>query len=174
MSTYSSITLLDLLEAKEQRAIKQQNLLQVYNKPLISFTINYPGQIKDNAEVRQFFKLGCLAISTKFKTNSLIFEQQELLITGPQAFFIYDDIEVRSLKEKCIQLEQGNKSWCRLWDIDVFDADTLAALTRTKFAHSPRKCFICDQSAKECARSKAHSLSDIHSVITQCYKSSLS
>lgn len=173
MSTdFQPITLSALLDAKEHRSQQQQTLLQRYQKPLISFTINYPGAIKYNPEVQQFFKLGCDAILEQFKTVPLLFEQQELLVTGATAFFVFD-MNAKSLKERCIQLEQSDESWRRLWDIDVFDPNTKKALSRTEFAYAPRKCLICEHSAKECARSKAHSLSEIQSVITQYYQLSL-
>lgn len=169
---FQAITLSALLDAKERRSQQQQTLLQRYKKPLISFTINYPGAIKYNQEVQQFFKLGCEAILEQFKATPLLFEQQEQLATGATAFFIYD-IEAQELKERCIQLEQSNQPWRRLWDIDVFDPNTTKALSRTEFAHAPRKCLICEQNAKECARSKAHSLFEIQTVITQYYQLSL-
>ena len=51
-------TLQQILDAREARAQKQQLLLRQYGKPLVCFTMNIPGPVKDSPLIREGFRLG--------------------------------------------------------------------------------------------------------------------
>ena len=46
-----------VLENREQRVAKQGELLQKYNSPLLSLTINIPGRIKDSSEAKYIYEV---------------------------------------------------------------------------------------------------------------------
>lgn len=48
----------------------------------------------------------------------------------------------------------------RLWDFDVFTAQG-QLLSRQQLGVTERRCLVCDQPAKVCARQRTHSLSEI-------------
>lgn len=52
------VSLLDMLDARERRVHHQQELLERYHKPLICFTMNIAGPIKDSPLVRRGFAQG--------------------------------------------------------------------------------------------------------------------
>ena len=52
------VSLLDMLDARERRVHHQQELLERYYKPLICFTMNIAGPIKDSPLIRRGFARG--------------------------------------------------------------------------------------------------------------------
>ena len=51
-------SLQEILEAREQRWQRQQELLEHFKNPLILFSMNIPGPEKDSPLIRQTFALG--------------------------------------------------------------------------------------------------------------------
>ena len=52
------VTLAEMLDARERRAFRQQELLARYQMPMVCFTMNIPGPVKNNSLCRQGFELG--------------------------------------------------------------------------------------------------------------------
>ncbi|MDO5391815.1 MAG: citrate lyase holo-[acyl-carrier protein] synthase [Eubacteriales bacterium] len=52
------VTLIDMLDARERRAFHQQKLLTTYQSPMICFTMNIAGPIKNSTLIRKGFELG--------------------------------------------------------------------------------------------------------------------
>ena len=50
------VTLSEVLAAREQRAEAQWKLLKQYERPVLSFTMNIPGPVKDSALIRRGFE----------------------------------------------------------------------------------------------------------------------
>ena len=55
------VTLEDMLLCRETRQERQRALLERHGKPLLSFTMNVPGPVKTNAELRRAFDEGLSA-----------------------------------------------------------------------------------------------------------------
>lgn len=53
-----TVTLMEMLEARERRVIHQQELLERYHMPLISFIMNIAGPVKNSALIRSGFEQG--------------------------------------------------------------------------------------------------------------------
>ena len=52
------VTLQEVLDARERRAEAQRQLLKQYARPLISFTMNIPGPVKDSPMISRAFDEG--------------------------------------------------------------------------------------------------------------------
>ena len=52
------ISLQEVLDARERRAWKQQELLRQFQRPVLSFTMNIPGPVKDSPLIRRGFDAG--------------------------------------------------------------------------------------------------------------------
>ena len=52
------VTLPEMLEAREKRAIRQQTLLQRYTRTMVSFTMNIPGPVKNSPLIFGGYELG--------------------------------------------------------------------------------------------------------------------
>ena len=87
----------EILNCREKRVAIQNDMIKKYNKPVISFTMNIPGPIKTNNEIKKAFDIGKNLILEKLKENNIeILEIQELNEnTGNELF-----ISVNSLAKK--------------------------------------------------------------------------
>ena len=57
----------------------------------------------------------------------------------------------------------------RLFDVDVLHAGNQRALSRSDFQMPVRKCLLCDRDAKDCARSRRHSVLELQTRISEIY-----
>ncbi|WP_301099613.1 triphosphoribosyl-dephospho-CoA synthase CitG [Otariodibacter sp.] len=158
------ISLEQLLEARDNRAEFQRNIIRKYNKTLLSLTLLSVGNIKKNELLDYIFDKSIEALTLLFEKLDIkpekIFIRQ--LITGHEAFFVVP-ISARDLKLATIKLEDSSE-FSRLWDIDIVDSNGYI-LSRGDFKIPPRKCLICDETAKICAKLRKHSICEIYNEI---------
>ena len=57
----------------------------------------------------------------------------------------------------------------RLFDADVLVKDHNTAISRKDLGQNVRKCFLCSRRAKECARSRRHSVKEMQDFISNLY-----
>ena len=150
----------EILDCREKRVAIQNKMIKKYNKPVISFTMNIPGPIKINNEIKKAFDIGKNLILENLKENNIkVLEIQELNEnTGNELF-----ISINSLAEKIKNITVAIEESCelgRLFDIDVIDIN-FEKLSRKSF----RKCLICEEQAQECGRSRKHSVKELQDKI---------
>lgn len=150
------ITLMELLDAREQRAVHQQELLNQYPRcSLISMTLNIPGPVKDSEAYRKALALGVAELKARFE--EIVFEEVRWLRTGSEAYLVVRE-EALDTKKKAVLVEEQSPIG-RLLDIDVIGSD--GPVSRTEVGGKPRKCLLCDEDAKVCARMQKHSLEEL-------------
>lgn len=151
-------TLLEILDAREKRAEKQKALLQKYQKPLLCFTMNIPGPVKLDRDIRLGFYVGCRLLDDALRGVKLLYKEQEQTVTGCQAWYVVE-LSARELKQIALELEDTELIG-RLFDMDVLDTDG-SKLSREAMGRERRKCLICENDAAVCARSRAHGLEQL-------------
>ena len=156
----TEVSLEALLNAREERALLQQQLLAKYQQPLLSVTLTAVGGVKKNALLDFVFEKALEKLTALFETLKVIPSEKNLrpLETGHEAFFVLP-MAADKLKRAMIQLEDATPL-ARLWDLDVLDVAG-RVLSRREFGFSPRVCLVCGDDAKSCARSRKHQVSDI-------------
>ena len=142
-----------MLLARDRRALRQAALLSRYGRPVISFTMNIAGPVKDSPLIRYAFRSGLRqleALPCAQLCREAIFEP-----TGPEALLVYETQDARLLKAFCIRLESEGEAG-RLFDLDVLDANG-EKLSR----ETGRTCLVCGGPVSVCSRSRAHGLEAI-------------
>ena len=150
---FSKITLEQMLLARDRRASRQAALLARYGCPVISFTMNIAGPVKDSPLIRYAFRSGLRqleALPCAQLCREVIFEP-----TGPEALLVYETQDARLLKAFCMRLESEGEAG-RLFDLDVLDANG-EKLSR----ETGRTCLVCGGPVSVCSRSRAHGLEAI-------------
>ncbi len=141
----------DMLEARDQRAARQEAWLQKYHLPLVSFTMNIAGEVKCDELICRAFLEGVRRIESALHRcgfQAADFAQQTAF-TGCEALWAVQ-ADAQSLKAQMLLIEEED-ALGRLFDIDVLD-ETGAHLTRG----AERACLICGGPVRACARSRAH------------------
>ena len=157
------VSLQEILDAREQRVQTQRKLLEVYQKPLICFTMNIPGPEKFNRDVAIGFAVGNWMLRDAL-TGRCLHREIHYRQTGCEAFYVVD-MPARDLKELTVSLEETDPIG-RLFDMDVLDTDGIG-ITREQLGIDRRKCLICDNDASVCARSRAHSMDGLLNKINE-------
>lgn len=142
-----------MLLARDRRASRQAALLSRYGRPVISFTMNIAGPVKESPLIRYAFRSGLRqleALPCAQLCREVIFEP-----TGPEALLVYETQDARLLKAFCIRLESEGEAG-RLFDLDVLDANG-EKLSR----ETGRTCLVCGGPVSVCSRSRAHGLEAI-------------
>ena len=152
----------EVLLSREKRVAIQNKMIKKYNLPVISFTMNIPGPIKTNNEIKKAFDIGKNLILEKLKENNIeILEIQELNENTGNELFVSANSSAEKIKDITVTIEE-NSELGRLFDIDVIDVD-FEKLSRKSF----RKCLICEEQAQECGRSRKHSVEDLQKKVEE-------
>lgn len=160
----------DVLENRDARVALQQQLLKRYpNETLIAIKLNIPGPIKNNAQIKQLFAAGMQRFYDQLKAQTRDFQTVEQWDkpTGNE-LFITVELDPTAVKRLAVQFEDHDHLG-RLFDVDVLHAGGERALSRSDFDLPVRKCLICNREAKDCARSRRHSVTKLQARISEIY-----
>ena len=162
------VELAQMLEARERRALRQQALFQQYGLPLVSFTMNIPGPIKNSPLIRRGFRLGreLLLGQLDLAKAPIPFSEEWDEDTGCEGFYVVD-LPPRTLKAITCGIEEHSELG-RLFDMDVLTPEG-EKLDRPV----PRRCLICGGPAKACARSRTHSVPQLQAKTKELLESAL-
>ena len=158
----SSVTLMDILDARDRRAQRQQQLLAAYGCPLLSFTMNIPGPVKNSPLIRRGFYLGMERLQAALKGAGLSTLSPEVLDepTGCE-FLCAIPGDPQTIKALCAAIEEGSPLG-RLFDMDVLD-ETGQKLSRAV----ERGCLICGAPGRNCASRRLHSVEELQQATEQ-------
>ena len=142
---------------REKRAAEQRDML--LRNPgccLVSITLNIAGPVKRTGITdRLFFREATEALNAVAAAEFPI--RDGLLIeadTGTEALFAVKG-DPEKIKAICVGVEERDAA-ARLADIDVIGPDGAKSARPT-----PRKCLICGEDARVCARSRAHGVPEL-------------
>lgn len=147
------VSLGQILEARERRVLRQNQLLAQFGKPLICFTMNIAGPEKYSALIGLGFRLGCRRLEAALAEENTRYCAKEEAETGCEAYYVVD-ADPGHLKKITCKIEEADPLG-RLFDMDVITAD--GKETRP----IPRKCLLCGEDAVVCGRSRAHTVAQL-------------
>lgn len=156
-----------VLENRESRSHFHQQLSQKFpNNTIISFQLNIPGPVKNNASILSVFHQGIKLIDVAIAKAELtpVYFKEINQITGPEAFYVVST-DLKTVKTIMLSIEEDDHLG-RLFDIDVLAWD-LNSLSRQDLGFPPRTCFVCSMDAKICGRNRTHTLDELLAHIEQ-------
>ena len=151
------VSLIEMLDARERRAQWQARLLQQFGKPLICFTMNIAGPIKNSPLIRRGFAMGKRLLEQQLASADIKILSFEQICekTGNEAAYVLD-CDAVTAKRMAVVIEDHTDAG-RLFDMDVIRPDG-SKVDRQELNLDPRKCLICGGDARSCARSRTHSV----------------
>lgn len=150
------VSLSMMLECRENRARTQRELISMYGKPVVSFTMNIAGPVKTNRLIERGFSIGVerLLGALLCRKATVMYKRTNFLTTGPEGFFVVDMDPCR-LKSICKWIEEMDPLG-RLFDMDVIDVDGKKVERKDH-----RHCLICNEPAKICSSRRIHAIEDV-------------
>lgn len=156
------VTLAQMLEARESRAMEQQRLLEKYGKPVICFTMNIPGPVKDTPLIRRGFQYGWEALNCRIPKNRILYATSRQSVTGCEGMYAVD-MDPLSLKALTTAIEDDTELG-RLFDMDVLDARG-DKLDRELVGGKSRNCIVCGAAGRGCASRRSHSVPQLQQAV---------
>ncbi len=153
------VSLPDILDAREQRAGRQRYLLEKYASPIISFSMNIPGPVKDTALIRRAFAWGAGELEKSLKKAEIpVAERLEVrAFTGcEQQLALRAD--PGTIKTLCVAIEES----CPMGRL--FDMDVIAPDGRKLDRGEERRCLVCGQRGRGCASRRVHSVPELQAA----------
>lgn len=154
------VTLPEMLDAREARARRQEELLEQYSGPVISFTLNIAGPVKNGPVLRRAFQegMGWLKDSLACAGAAVLHREETDRVTGREALLAVRG-EGRQIKGLCTALEEGTPLG-RLFDLDVLDRER-GKWDRADLGLPPRGCLVCGREGKACASRRLHTVEEL-------------
>ena len=159
------VSLIQMLDARERRVWHQQELLGAYGKPLVCFTMNIAGPVKDSPLIRRGFARGRQLLERQFLRCGIKPLKIDLskAVTGPEAFYVLD-AEPLTIKKLTTLVEDASPLG-RLFDMDVLRPDG-KKVDREELHLEGRKCLICGGPAKVCSSRRVHPVAELQARTT--------
>lgn len=160
-----------VLAAKDRRVALQQKIFNKYpDQVLVDVKMNIPGPIKNNCYLIKMFKIGINELESAWIKLGYHFKLVVQLNddSGCENFYVLS-LPIEKVKHSTIDFEDQTPLG-RLFDADVLVKSKQAAISRRDLGEQPRKCFLCNRPAKECARSRRHSVEQMQAYISHLYQ----
>ena len=148
------VTLIQILDAREKRALRQKELLKKHSSPLICFTMNIAGPIKVTPLIERAFWEGMRLLKSTVPEDKILSIESKICATGCEAMLCVSE-EASLLKKMCVEIEESSPLG-RIFDMDVLNADGYK-LER----ENERGCNICGKKGRGCASRRLHSVEEL-------------
>lgn len=159
--TMPQSSLQEILKGKEERAERQQKIMQAEPQgTLICFTLNIAGAVKNAPLFEKAFEEGKRRILRQLRYDGSypILQEEHDRASGKELYILVEQ-EIAQVKRRMVEIEDGFELG-RLFDIDVM-SQNCPKISRRDLGLPARKCLICSQQAAACARSQRHSAADL-------------
>lgn len=148
--------LTEILAAREARAARQRALLEEFQCPLVSFTMNIAGPVKTSPRIRRAFDLGLSELEAALE-HKVLHRETLHAVTGDEAMLSVD-LDARELKAICTAIEEASPLG-RLFDMDVLEPGG-----RKLDRETERRCLICGAPGRGCASRRLHSVAELQAA----------
>ena len=168
----NAVNVYQMLEARDKRVLRQRKMIEKYQKPVISFTLNIPGPVKSKDLYLRAFEQGKHEIMTALnEARYPVLESDSVYEVTGYEFCICVDGNPLDLKKSLINLEEMH-AMGRLYDIDVICLDG-SKVSREEVGKGPRRCILCQKEAHVCGRNRTHSLEELVGRVDKIMSDSL-
>lgn len=155
----------DIFLERERRIEYQEKLLEKYKMSILVIRVNYPGINKDN-DISQGITVIIEQMLSEMFSYSIHYKIMTTTAEGPIVIMVINKT-ARDIKSITLDIEDKHILG-RCVDIDVYD-ESGRGISRGDFGMGMRKCFICDDIAHNCVRSKKHSKGEVEGFIKNRY-----
>lgn len=162
MMVSDCISIEELLASRDDRYEYQKQLLKD-GHCLICLTMNIPGNRKRSPLIDKAFEYGIRLLEIVLEVNAVSISEKHVrkLKTGCEGYWTVDSDPI-ILKQEMIDLENSCEIG-RVFDMDVITVKGI--ISRSSLGAFPRKCYICNENAHQCARSQNHSYDELTQYI---------
>lgn len=156
------VDLEEMLRFRE-RKVRIQEELREKHKGMVTMALamNIPGPVKTSPHILLAFEEGTKTLEQAVSDSGIGMKEMNVVSenAGYIKFYALDCTDPAAVKSLAVGLEESHPLG-RLWDIDVYDKEGVS-ISRESLLAPVRKCLICGQDAKGCARNRTHSVEEL-------------
>lgn len=162
------VTLQEMLDARDRRAEAQRQLLERHARPLISFTMNIPGPVKNSPTIRRAFDEGLHMLDAALGEAGVacVSRQVTHADTGNE-YLCAVMAPAGAVKEICMRIEEESPMG-RLFDLDVIGRSGEKLARREE-----RRCLVCGAAGRSCASRRLHGLEELDAAVKKLLREGL-
>ncbi|GLB29973.1 holo-ACP synthase CitX [Lacrimispora amygdalina] len=157
------VDLEEMLSFREKK-VRIQEELRKKHKGMVTMALamNIPGPVKTSPDILLAFEEGTKMLEQAVSDAGVRMKEMNVVSenAGYIKFYALDCTDAAAVKGLAVRLEE-NHPLGRLWDIDVYDKEGFS-ISRESLLSPVRKCLICGQDAKGCARNRSHSVEELY------------
>lgn len=171
--TGTMVDIATVLANKDRRAdFQRQALREAPKETLLAIKLNIPGPVKNNDAITYLFEQGVQNFSVLLAQKNITVQHLAhwRSVTGNE-LFLRTESAAQVVKQVAAGFEDAS-SLGRIFDVDVLDG-TGHSWSRTELGMDTRRCFICNRPAKECARSRRHTIVELQNYISDLYQKTI-
>ena len=161
------VTLAQMLEARENRALRQRQLNWEYGKTIVSFSMNIAGPVKDSPLIRRGFRDGCRELESRLPENAVVHREAVETVTGCEAMYVLD-MEPLAVKSVTARIEDTH-GLGRLFDMDVLGPE-LTKIDRGEVGGGSRNCIVCDAPGRGCTARRMHTVEQLQTATSRIFR----
>ena len=154
------VTLEQILQARDLRAEMQQKLSSAHRVPLVCFTMNIAGPVKQTPLIEKAFFEGIRLLEAHLPAEKILHKHIRTVPTGCEAMYSVNE-DAAALKSICVQIEEFSPMG-RLFDMDVVDPSG-KKLTRP----AERCCLVCGAPGRACAARRLHTIQQLQATTAE-------
>lgn len=164
-----TVTIPAVLANRDHRAATQAQLLTQHpTQVVVAAKLNIPGPVKNSAAIQRLFTTGLTALESQWRDAGQMFDRVTDWLaapTGPEAFYRLVG-DGPAIKATTVNFEERTAA-NRLFDLDVLVASAAGprSLSRQDSGQPARTCLICGRPAKDCGRSRRHSVATLQARV---------
>lgn len=165
------VNLEQVLDNREWRSAKQMRLETDFPEAtIVAVKLNLPGNVKNSPAIEQFYNAGWRVLLESLNQWSIQKIDLDLKrATGPEGFIVVSK-EINEVKRAAIHFEE-DFILGRFFDSDVMAKGASGyQLSRQELGFAARRCFVCDDNAKACAKAGRHSFEELKEAVNQAYQ----
>lgn len=155
-----------ILDAREERVNIIEEFIEKHKNTIIAARVNYPGNDKENYISTYVIEKGKNELIKAFD-GSILEILEKTSAEGPYILMAVDR-QINLVKKITIELE-NNHPLGRFLDLDVYGND-IRSVSREELGFEKRKCYICNNYAHQCIRSRNHTVEDVEKFIVETVK----
>jgi holo-ACP synthase len=150
-----------VLADREIKAETIQSLAAKYKAPIVGIRVNIPGPEKKTPWAFKLYRAAVESVEKMLDEKGIVHFSVEMKAHYEYLTLVVVRKEAPILKQYLVAIEEASDMG-RVFDLDVYMAD---GTPLSREAGHYRKCYLCDEPAHVCARSRAHSFEELEQYL---------
>ncbi|KRM01289.1 citrate lyase holo-[acyl-carrier protein] synthase [Limosilactobacillus gastricus] len=171
-----AVNIEQVLANRDRRVKLQASFLTDGYPTVIAIKLNIPGPVKNGPTIRQYFEKVNRQFEMVLKAQGWPYKLALMdlgSVTGPESFYQLH-ADPKAAKKLTSQFEEDSADH-RLLDMDVIyqEGSQTRSISRADLNLPARTCLICGRLAKDCGRSRRHTVAELQAKVAELIEGAL-